>query len=80
MKQLSLRDAKATLSSVVDQAAGGEVVLITRYGKETAVVLGYEEYRRLSDVPSFGRLLASFPGEPEDIPDRDRAPARDFDL
>ncbi|MDT8871325.1 type II toxin-antitoxin system Phd/YefM family antitoxin [Komagataeibacter rhaeticus] len=43
----------------------GEPSIITRHGKPTAVVLSYEEYRRLSAVPSFGRLLMSLPDEIE---------------
>jgi len=74
MKEIQLRDAKATLSSVVDEALHGEASIITRHGRREAVIMSYEEYRRLSDVPSFGWLLTHSPLEEGDIPDR--KPAR----
>lgn len=80
MKEIQLKDAKATLSAVVDDVVAGEPVVITRRGRKEAVVLSFEEYRRLSNVPSFGRLLAAFPGDAADIPERRRKPARATDL
>lgn len=79
MKQLQLKDAKANLSAVVDAAAAGEPSTITRYGKPEAVVVGYEEWLRLSNVPSFARLLMSAP-EGIDAVERDPSPPRDVDL
>jgi antitoxin Phd len=43
-------------------------------------VLGYEEWRRLSRVPSLGRLLVSLPLEDESLLERDATPLRDADL
>jgi hypothetical protein len=60
--QIQIRDAKAQLSEVVDRAA---------------VVVGYEEWQRLSKVPSFGWLLMNSPLEEGDIPERDQSPPRD---
>jgi antitoxin Phd len=34
------------------------------------VVLSFEEWQRLSQVPSFGRLLMAPPLEPDDLPAR----------
>lgn len=62
MREIQLKDAKATLSAVVDQAVRGNPAIITRHGRKEAVVLSFDEYEKLSHVPSFGRLLASFPG------------------
>ena len=76
MRKVQLKDAKANLSAVVDEATRGKPSLITRHGKPQAVVLGFAEWERLSRVPSFGRLLMSAPLEPEDLPERSRAPAR----
>lgn len=76
MKEIQLKDAKATLSAVVDRAIAGEPAVITRHGHKQAVIISFEEYQRLSKVPSFGALLASFPGEPDDIPVRNRKPVR----
>ncbi|MGI4800844.1 MAG: type II toxin-antitoxin system Phd/YefM family antitoxin [Janthinobacterium lividum] len=70
MQEIQLRDAKATLSAVVDQALQGEPSIITRHGRREAVVLSFEEWERLSHVPSFGRLLMEAPLEPGDLPPR----------
>ncbi len=80
MREIQLKDAKATLSAVVDQAVRGNPAIITRHGKKEAVVLSFEEYEKLSHVPSFGRLLAAFPGDEGDIPSRSNKPGRAVDL
>lgn len=80
MREIQLRHAKATLSAVVDEAVRGEPAVITRHGKPQAVIVGYEEWERLSRVPSFGRLLMSAPMEADDMPVRDDAPLRDVDF
>jgi antitoxin Phd len=61
MKEIQLLDAKANLSAVVDEAMQGKPVVITRHGKKQVVVVSYEEWQRLSHVPSFGRLLMAAP-------------------
>ena len=80
MREVQLRDAKATLSAVVDEAAHGEPVVITRHGKPAAVVVGFEEWQRMARVPSFGRLLMSAPLEAGDLPERSQSPLRDPEL
>ena len=67
MHEIQLRDAKATLSAVIDNAKQGEPSIITRHGRREAVVLSFEEWERLSRVPSFGRLLMEAPVEPGDL-------------
>lgn len=80
MREIQLKDAKATLSAVVDQAVHGNPAVITRHGKREAVVLSFDEYEKLTHVPSFGRLLAAFPGDEADIPARIGKPSRTVDL
>lgn len=80
MREIQLRDAKATLSAVVDHAVRGEPSIITRHGRPEAVVIGFDEWQRLSNVPSFGRLLMSAPITPDDLADRDRTPMREVEL
>lgn len=80
MRKIQLRDAKASLSSVVDDAMQGKPAIITRHGKPQAVILGFKEWERLSQVPSFGRLLMAAPITPDDLPVRDRSPPRNADL
>jgi len=68
MREIKLRNARATLSAVVDDAIKGRPVVITRRGKKQAVLLSYEEWQRLSQVPSFGRLLMTMPARTRDLP------------
>ena len=80
MNEIQLRDAKATLSSVVDSARAGQPSIITRHGRREAVVISFEEWERLSSVPSFGRLLMSAPLEPDDLPDRHEGGLREAEF
>ena len=76
MRKIQLKDAKAALSSVVDDAVRGKPAIITRHGKREAVVLGFKEWERLANVPSFGQLLMSAPVSSGDLPRRNRTPIR----
>jgi antitoxin Phd len=76
MREIKLKDAKASLSSLVDDATRGEPSIITRHGKPEAVIMGFEEWERLTHVPSFGRLLMSAPIRAKDQPRRNRKPSR----
>jgi prevent-host-death family protein len=79
MRTIRLRHAKAALSAVVNDAVRGEPTIITRHGRPEAVMIGFEDWQRLANVPSFGRLLMSAPLAPGDLPERDRSPLRDLD-
>jgi antitoxin Phd len=76
MKTLRLREAKATLSAVVDAAERGEATLITRNGRPAAVVTSVEDASKLYPVrrPSFASLLTSLPVDAEFS--RDETPLR----
>ena len=76
MKEVQLREAKATLSAVVEAAEKGEPTTITKRGRPAAVVLSHAEWTRLQTrVPSFADLLLAVPLlEPKDLPKR--RPAR----
>jgi prevent-host-death family protein len=76
MREIRLKDAKASLSLLVDDATRGEPSIVTRYGKPEAVIVGFEEWERLIHVPSFGRLLMSAPIAAKDLPRRNRKPIR----
>lgn len=80
MREVQLREAKAGLSALVDQAVNGEAAMITRHGKPQAVLLGIAEWERLSRVPSFARLLMACPLEDDDLPPRHAATPREIDL
>ncbi|WFS04645.1 type II toxin-antitoxin system Phd/YefM family antitoxin [Rhizobium tumorigenes] len=71
MREMQLKDAKAKLSAVVDEAMNGDGAIITRHGKKQAVVISYEEFQRLSKaVPGFGWLLTHAPLGDSDLPER----------
>lgn len=74
MREVRLRDAKATLSSVIADAIGGRPTIITRYGKREAIILGIAEWQRLANIPSFARLLIQAPLTKNDLPERNRTP------
>jgi len=80
MREIQLRDAKASLSAVVDDAMQGKPAVITRHGKRQVVVVSYEEWERLSHVPTFGRLLMTAPLAADDLPGRNSSPLRKSDL
>jgi antitoxin Phd len=76
MREIQLKDARASLSSLVDDATRGEASIITRHGKPKAVIVGFEEWQRLAEIPSFGRLLMSAPVGAKGLPQRNRKPIR----
>jgi prevent-host-death family protein len=80
MREIQLRDAKASLSAVVDEVKRGKPAVITRHGKPEVVVVSYEEWQRLSHVPSFGRLLMAAPLTADDLPGRNRSALRKSDI
>lgn len=88
MATISLKDAKMSFSHVVDQAAAGEFVTITRHGRAAAVLVsvGAAEAARKAlrkDRPSLVEYLKSFPADRdlvEDVFARNPTPSREVDL
>lgn len=82
MKQINLREAKATLSAILDDAEHGEATTITRHGKAVAVLVPVEQAQKLyPEQPNFIDHLLSFPGWPEGFDlERNTSPSRDIDL
>ena len=80
MRTLRLRDAKASLSVVVEAAECGEPRTITKHGRPAAVVVPVDDARRLyaTQRPSFADLLMSLPEDLET--ERDPSPLRVPDL
>lgn len=67
MSIVSLRDAKAGFSNLVDEAIKGEFVTITRHGKPVAALVSIEAAEAAKRVMNksrlnFGDYLMSFPG------------------
>jgi prevent-host-death family protein len=88
MSTLSLKDAKATFSSVIDQASAGEFVTITRHGRPAAVIVSVsaaEAAKRMltKDKPSLAEYLSTFPADidlDDEVFARNPAPSREVDL
>lgn len=78
MRTLPLRDAKASLSAVVEAAERGEATTITKHGRPAAVVVpvGLAKRLCLTNRPSFASLLMGipYPVEIEPIPHRCERP------
>jgi antitoxin Phd len=75
MNSVSLRDAKARLSALVQAAEKGEETILTKNGRPAAKIVPVkQEDAVLIDKPSFAELLMSIP---HDIPiRRNRSRAR----
>lgn len=62
MQKISTFEAKNRLSQVIAAAEAGEVQVITRNGKETVVVISYNEFQRLTArQESLGEFLLNSP-------------------
>ncbi len=80
MREIKFSNAKGKLSAVVKEAVRGQPTVITRHGKRQVVVVSYDEWKRLSRVPTFGRLLTLAPLTADDPPSRNCSHFRTSDL
>ncbi|MGD0024992.1 MAG: type II toxin-antitoxin system prevent-host-death family antitoxin [Xanthobacteraceae bacterium] len=69
METVNLADAKARLSELVERAAAGEVVRITRRGKPVAQLTSVKAPRKRIDVAALRALTDSMPMQPESAGD-----------
>jgi prevent-host-death family protein len=65
MEDVTLAKAKARLSELVERAARGEPVRITRRGKPIARLTGVERQPKPVDLEALRTLTASMPVQPE---------------
>jgi prevent-host-death family protein len=56
-----LQTAKQRFSELVDRALDEGPQVITRRGREVAVVLSFDDYRRLRGIPDFKTFLLEGP-------------------
>ena len=61
MATWKLEDAKNRFSELVRRAASEGPQLVTRHGRDAAVVLGVEEYRRLTQPGDLAAFMADSP-------------------
>ena len=76
MKTVPIREAKATLSALVQAAEGGETTILTKRGRPVAKLVPFDDARQpaLEKKMTFAEWLMSIPGE---IPfERDQTPVR----
>jgi antitoxin Phd len=80
VKTLQLKEAKTAFSAIVEAAEHGEPTIVTKHGQPAAMIVPFDEGRRLypDDRPSFADLLLSMPHELEF--ERDGSPLRDVAL
>ena len=81
----TLQDAKARFSAVVDAALAGEPQAVTRRGKPAVVVVGAQEWARMTraaQATGFAAHLAAIPqgGDKSDPFARAPLEVRDVDL
>ncbi|MGQ2968001.1 MAG: type II toxin-antitoxin system Phd/YefM family antitoxin [Allorhizobium sp.] len=88
MASIDIKEAKAGLSGLVDDAASGEFVTITKHGKPAAVPVSVEAAEAakralVKDCPRLVAHLKLFPAD-VDIDDevfaRNRQPSREIEL
>jgi antitoxin Phd len=81
MRTWQLQEARRRFSELVSEAMGHGPQRVTRHGKTAVVVVSEDEWNEITrKIPSFGRLLAECPLEPEDLHDRRPANARPSNL
>ena len=82
MSTVSLKDAKAGFSSLVDEAVKGKFVTITRHGKPVAALVPVEaaEIARKAMEKKRPSLVAYLKTFPDEIFERNPAPSRTVDL
>jgi antitoxin Phd len=82
MGRWQLQEAKQQFSRLVDRARSEGPQVVTRHGKEVAVVIAVEDYRRLNgDTKSFWEFLTGPPYVDVDLPiDRSKELPREIDF
>jgi prevent-host-death family protein len=82
MQTISLKDAKAGFSSLVDDVINGDFVTITRHGKPVAALVSIEAgelVRKALERKRTG-LVTYLRTIPVDVFERNTSPSRDVDL
>lgn len=61
MSEVTLADAKAHLSELVDRVEAGDTIDVTRRGKRVARIVGVTKVRRPVDAVALSSLTSSMP-------------------
>jgi prevent-host-death family protein len=51
IEKVTLTEANRRYEELIDKASNGDTFVITKYGRETAVLLSYEEFEKLAAKP-----------------------------
>jgi antitoxin Phd len=80
VKTVQLRDAKANLSALVEDAERGEPSIITKHGRPAAVLMPMEQAEKFfaAQKPSLAEYLLNAPEHPEYERDQTPLPSVDF--
>ena len=91
MSQVSIAEAKNTLTHLIYEAERGEVIHITRHGKPVAVLLSeeaYEQFKSREQKTDFWQAIQTWRAQasfdwpeltPEEVDSwRDRSPGREY--
>ena len=65
MGTVSIAEARAHLSELVECAAGGETVQITSRGKPVAGIVGARALRKRIDIAALHAMVETMPMQPE---------------
>lgn len=85
MATISLKDAKAGFSALVDKASAGEFVTITRHGKPTAVLVSVDAAEAAKRAnrkmkANFADHLLAFPNIEDAVFERNPSQSRDIEF
>lgn len=69
MDEVNIADAKAHLSELVERAAAGDTVCITRRGKAMAKLVAAETPRKAIDLAFLRKVTASMPKQKQSAGD-----------
>jgi prevent-host-death family protein len=71
MRTWQLQEARSRFSKLVNAALARGPQRITRHGKAAVIVVSEAHWEEVTQkIPSFGRLLAQCPLDPEDLAER----------
>jgi antitoxin Phd len=77
MRTWQLQEARSRFSELVSEALVRGPQRVTRHGRSAVIIVSEEQWNEITQkVPSFGRMLAECPVDPDDL--RTRRPARVF--
>jgi prevent-host-death family protein len=75
MMRIQVQEAKAKLSQMLERANLGENIIITKHGKDTAVIFSMAAYKRLEAQPNISTWQALCDDDDDNLLDNEDAEA-----